>query len=97
MSSRCSKAARAAWLLSAGVSIFIVSRRLGHSTTATTTEVYGHLTPEATDGALAVVDRQLPDVLDLETARLRAKVLNLTASEQKLPEFEIDDYDDLAA
>jgi integrase len=87
----------AAWLLSAGVSIYLVARRLGHSSTSTTSDIYGHLTTEAMDGVLEVVDQHLPDVVDLETARKKAEQVRLTAVEKQLPEFDIDDWDDLAA
>jgi integrase len=87
----------AAWLLSAGVSIYLVARRLGHSSTSTTIDIYGHLTTEAMDGVLEVVDQHLPDVVDLETARKKAEQVRLTAVEKQLPEFDIDDWDDLAA
>lgn len=45
----------ASWLIQDGVSLFTISRRLGHSSTRTTEEVYGHLMPQALiDGAESV-------------------------------------------
>ncbi|WP_306858847.1 tyrosine-type recombinase/integrase [Arthrobacter bambusae] len=35
----------ASWLIQEGVSLFTVSRRLGHASTRTTEQVYGHLMP----------------------------------------------------
>jgi integrase len=85
----------AAWLLSDGVPTWVVQRRLGHSTSATTENIYGHLTVEANDRTLALVDRRLPEILvrDKQGARL----IQLTAQERRLPEFDVDDDDDLAA
>lgn len=37
----------ASWLIQDGVSLFTISRRLGHASTRTTEEVYGHLMPQA--------------------------------------------------
>jgi integrase len=85
----------AAWLLSSGVSEFIVQRRLGHSTSRTTTDIYGHLTPSADQPALAVVDLHLPDVLD--SADLEVLALRPSRMEAALPQFDVDDEDDLAA
>lgn len=45
----------ASWLIQDGVSLFTISRRLGHASTRTTEEVYGHLMPQALlDGAESV-------------------------------------------
>ena len=62
----------AAWLLSDGVPVFVVQRRLGHSSSATTENVYGHLTPDADDRTLRLVDRRLPDVLVRDESQLRS-------------------------
>ncbi len=85
----------AAWLLSDNVPTFVVQRRLGHSSSATTENIYGHLTSEADDRTLVMVDRRLPDILlrDEEGAR----PIKLTTKERLLPEFDVDDDDDLAA
>jgi integrase len=86
----------AAWLISDGVPMFAVQRRLGHSSFATTSDVYGHLTPEADDRTLALIDRRLPDVLARDDEG--AEVVPLTKQEKLLPEFDdVDDLDDLAA
>jgi integrase len=85
----------AAWLLSSGVPAFMVQRRLGHSSSATTTDVYGHFTPEADDNALALIDRHLPDILGVEPDG--DGPVRLSRAEATLPEFDVDDLDDLAA
>lgn len=85
----------AAWLLSSGAPIYVVMRRLGHSSSTTTLDVYGHLTPEADARTLKIVDRHLPRGLLDPSAD--AKVVRLTAREAALEEFDVDDLDDLAA
>lgn len=85
----------AAWLISDGESLVVVQRRLGHSSITTTSDVYGHLTDEADDRTLAMVDRRLPDVLAVD--REGATVVQLSRAERALPEFDVDDDDDLAA
>lgn len=85
----------AAWLLSAGVPAMVVASRLGHSSTTTTQDVYGHITAEADDRAIDVVNGQLPDVL--ARGDEGATVLKLTAAEERMPVFDIDDEDDVAA
>jgi integrase len=85
----------AAWLLSDNVAVFVVQRRLGHSNSSTTQDIYGHLTPEADEHTLELVDRRLPDVLCRDDEG--ATVIKLTKQEAALPEFEVDDEDDLAA
>jgi hypothetical protein len=61
-----------------------------------TQDIYGHITPEADDRALQIIDRRLPDVLaHLDGAG--AEVVKLSGAERELPEFDVDDYDDLAA
>lgn len=44
-------------LLQSGTDIFEVSRRLGHSSITTTSDIYGHLTPGTTGTAAANLDR----------------------------------------
>lgn len=85
----------AAWLLSDGVPAFAVQRRLGHSTSRTTQDVYGHFTPEADDRTLALIDRRLPAIFD--STDPGAELVQLSKSERALPEFDVDDDDDLAA
>ena len=85
----------AAWLLSmAGVQPHIVQRRLGHSSITTTTDVYGHITPEADDRTLDELDRHLPDVVDPDD---EGTTLRIAKRDVGLPEFDVDDEDDLAA
>ncbi|NVM97764.1 site-specific integrase [Arthrobacter sp. SDTb3-6] len=47
----------ASWLIQEGLSLFTISRRLGHSSTRTTEQVYGHLMPEALKDAAAATAR----------------------------------------
>ena len=85
----------AAWLLSDGVPALVVAQRLGHSSTHTTTNVYGHIT-EAADGTmLSTLNRRLPDVLARDDEGV--VLLQAIPSERRLPEFDIDDLDDFAA
>ncbi len=46
----------ASWLLAAGVSLIVVSRRLGHESVKTTGDIYGHLVPDAQVAAAAAAD-----------------------------------------
>lgn len=85
----------AAWLLCAGTPVIVVARRLGHSSTSTTQDVYGHVTPDADGRSVEVADRMLPEFLALD--EVGAHVLPERAEEKQLPEFDIDDDDDLAA
>ncbi|WP_341925228.1 site-specific integrase [Nocardioides psychrotolerans] len=85
----------AAWLLSDGVPSYVVQRRLGHSSSLTTENVYGHLTPDADDRTLRLVDRRLPDFLVRDDEG--AVPCRLSKWESALPEFDVDDEDDLAA
>ena len=85
----------AAWLLSmGGVQAYIVQRRLGHSSITTTVDVYGHITPDADQRTLDELDRHLPDVIERDDAGVK---LQLSKCDRDLPEFDIDDDDDLAA
>ena len=47
----------AAWLLTDGVPLLVVSRRLGHDSVAITASTYGHLHPDADDAVLASLAR----------------------------------------
>jgi integrase len=85
----------AAWLLCAGEAPVVVAKRLGHSSTTTTQDVYGHITTESDDRAITIIDGRLPDVLARDAQG--ATPLKLTMEENRLPEFDIDDDDDLAA
>jgi integrase len=85
----------AAWLLSDGVAPLVVAARLGHSSATTTQNVYGHITTEADDRAIDIVNGRLPEVLARDEEG--ATVIALSAAEERLPEFDIDDEDDLAA
>lgn len=45
-----------AWLIAAGVPMFAIQKRLGHSSYKTTADVYGHLVPEVDDGVTAALE-----------------------------------------
>lgn len=47
----------ASWMLAAGVHMMVVSRRLGHESTATTDKVYSHLVPDAQAAAVAALEQ----------------------------------------
>lgn len=49
----------AAALISAGHSLTYVQRRLGHESIKTTSDLYGHLLPEADEAAMATIDAAL--------------------------------------
>lgn len=49
----------AAILISAGVSLTAIQRRLGHSSIAVTSDLYGHLLPQVDEGILAAVEAAL--------------------------------------
>ncbi|MYR58855.1 tyrosine-type recombinase/integrase [Streptomyces sp. SID625] len=49
----------AAALISAGHSLTYVQRRLGHESIKTTSDLYGHLLPEADDAAMTTIDAAL--------------------------------------
>lgn len=51
--------ASASYLLKAGVPVLIVSQRLGHSRTSTTTDIYGHVMPGMGREAAEVVEREM--------------------------------------
>lgn len=55
----------AAWLISAGVALTAIQHRLGHSSIAVTSDLYGHLLPAVDEGILAAVEAALAGV-DLE-------------------------------
>src|SRR5690606_39678910 len=42
----------AAWLISAGVPLTAIQRRLGHASLAVTSDLYGHLMPAVDEGSL---------------------------------------------
>jgi len=50
----------ASWLIAGGMDIAAVSRRLGHETTALTSDTYYHLMPKTRSDALAILDAALP-------------------------------------
>jgi hypothetical protein len=82
-------------LLCAGEAPVVVAKRLGHSSTTTTQDIYGHITTESDDRAITIVDGLLPDVLARDEQG--ATVVTLSPAEEQMPEFDIDDADDLAA
>ncbi len=51
-----------AWLISAGVSLTAIQRRLGHSSIAITSDLYGHLLPAVDEGILIAVELALAGV-----------------------------------
>lgn len=63
---------QATWLISAGVPLSAISRRLGHASIAVTDAIYGHLLPQVDEGILAAVAAALahidPADLDAEIA-----------------------------
>lgn len=58
----------AAWLISAGVPLTAIQHRLGHSSIAITSDLYGHLLPAVDEGILAVIEAATAaiDMADLE-------------------------------
>lgn len=50
----------ASWLISGGMDIAAVSRRLGHETTALTVDTYYHLLPKTESDALAILEAAMP-------------------------------------
>lgn len=50
----------AAWLISAGVPLTAIQRRLGHGSIQVTSDLYGHLLPSVDEGIMATLDRALP-------------------------------------
>lgn len=52
----------AAWLISGKAVLTGVQRRLGHTSIAVTSDLYGHLLPEVDDDILAILDRALPKI-----------------------------------
>lgn len=55
----------AAWLISDGRPLTAIQQRLGHSSIAITSDLYGHLLPKVDEGILAAIDAAL-DGIDLE-------------------------------
>ncbi|WP_437773300.1 tyrosine-type recombinase/integrase [Arthrobacter sp. KNU40] len=49
----------ASWLIQDGVSLFTISRRLGHASTRTTEQVYGHLMPQALQAGADATERSI--------------------------------------
>lgn len=74
----------AAWLLSWRVPVYVVQRRLGHSSSATTQDVYGHVTPDADDHTLEQVDRKLPDLVDLDDEGVVLRLTNERLTEEQV-------------
>jgi integrase len=64
----------AAMLISAGRSLTAIQRRLGHSSIAVTSDLYGHLREEVDEGILAAVEEALAGVdLDALSGRGRGR------------------------
>lgn len=65
----------AAWLISAGVALTAIQHRLGHSSIAVTSDLYGHLLPAVDEGILAAVEAALAGVdLDAMAAEVQAEL-----------------------
>ncbi len=52
----------AAWLISAGVPLTGIQRRLGHSSIMVTSDMYGHLMPAVDEGIMIALDKALPEI-----------------------------------
>jgi integrase len=52
----------ASWLISAGVPLTAISRRLGHASISVTSDRYGHLMPEVDAGIMATLDGALDKI-----------------------------------
>ena len=52
----------AAWLISAGVPLTAISRRLGHASISVTSDRYGHLLPEVDIGIMSALDDALDKI-----------------------------------
>lgn len=52
----------AAWLISSGVGLTALQRRLGHSSIRVTSDVYGHLMPEVDDEIVTALDARMPKI-----------------------------------
>lgn len=52
----------AAWLISAGVPLTAIQRRLGHTSIRVTSDLYGHLMPEVDGRVLEVVEQRLAKI-----------------------------------
>ena len=55
----------ASWLIQDGVPLFTISRHLGHTSTRTTEQVYGHLMPEALQATADAMERSLSGFVPL--------------------------------
>jgi integrase len=54
----------ASWLIQDGkVSMFTISRRLGHASTRTTEDIYGHLMPQALQDGADAIERAVQGLL----------------------------------
>ncbi len=57
----------ASYLISLGVDILSVSKRLGHSTTVETLKTYGHLYPNADENVLSVMNENIEKSADFDS------------------------------
>lgn len=71
----------AAWLISAGVPLTAISRRLGHESIMVTSDMYGHLLPSVDEGIIATLDKALPDQLGGILGELGADSPGLTRTQ----------------
>jgi integrase len=51
----------ASWLISAGVPLTAIQRRLGHASIQVTSDLYGHLLPVVDEGIMRTLEKALPD------------------------------------
>lgn len=66
----------ASWLLAEGVDIYAVSRRLGHESITTTTNIYGHLSYRSQRAAASAIERALHTIEAAEEAEDRRRRRN---------------------
>jgi integrase len=71
----------AAWLISDGKPLTGIQRRLGHSSIAITSDLYGHLLPSVDEGILATIDEALAGVdLDAMAAEIADELVDELAA-----------------
>lgn len=81
----------AAWLLSTGRTLYQASKHLGHESEATTGRHYGHLLHENRDENADALDKALGN--DWHLAEESEAIVELSAADQQLPEFDVADLD----
>jgi len=81
----------AAWLLSAGRTLYQVSKQLGHETEATTGRYYGHLLPQNRDENADTLDAMIGK--EWAMAEHCRAVVKITGADLDLPELGNKDLD----